>query len=127
MERRRFNTRERVTAYLFANGKCEDCGVELEPGWHGHHHIPWSRGGPTDAMNARALCPLCNWRRGNKMPVKPPDVERFYDREHPERKPREWQDEWYEIAIQTTSRNMLLVACPAAGKTVAALRDAHAR
>src|SRR5262245_42373166 len=69
MERRRFNTRERVAAYLIADGKCEDCGVELQPGWHGHHWIPHSLGGPTNATNMRALCPDCNWRRGNKMPL----------------------------------------------------------
>lgn len=128
-ERRRFNTSERVAAYLIAGGHCEDCGVELEPGWPGDHYIPYSFGGATDVTNIQALCPKCNWRKGNKMPFKKPAVEPFYDRENPDRTPRQWQDEWFDVFVQKMEKEkwMLLVACPAAGKTVAALRAVHAK
>jgi superfamily II DNA or RNA helicase len=63
------------------------------------------------------------------MTVKIPKVGLFYDREHPGRKTRQWQDEWFDVFVQKveTEKSMLLVACPAAGKTVAALRAIHAR
>jgi len=35
--RRRFNSSERVALYLAADGRCANCGTELEPGWHGDH------------------------------------------------------------------------------------------
>src|SRR5262245_35319357 len=118
MERRRFNTGERVAAYLIADGKCEDCGVELQPGWHGHHHIPFVHGGPTDMTNMRALCPLCNWRRGDKMrkPLRPWPEEITL---HP------WQQEAYEAFIAHTYDRFLCVAWPGTGKTRFALRVAY--
>src|SRR5262245_37393759 len=118
MERRRFNTGERVAAYLIADGKCEDCGVELEPGWHGDHDTPYSLGGPTDATNIRALCPLCNFKKGARMGEKlggwPAEI-----------KLRDWQSDAFNAFIRHEKRNFLLVATPGGGKTIAALRCAH--
>src|SRR5690606_41886026 len=64
--RRRFNTAARVAMYLASGGRCSNCGTELEPGWHGDHITPWSRGGATDSINGQALCPSCNLRKGDK-------------------------------------------------------------
>lgn len=62
--RRRFNGRERVALYLAADGRCEQCGAELEPGWHGDHVQPWSLGGATHVLNGQALCRPCNLAKG---------------------------------------------------------------
>ena len=51
--------------YLAADGKCEECGIELEPGWHGDHINPYSKNGITDVINGQALCPPCNLKKGN--------------------------------------------------------------
>jgi superfamily II DNA or RNA helicase len=66
-ERRRFNGRERTALYLAADGRCQRCGRELEPGWHGDHVDPHSRGGPTDVVNGQALCSECNLKKGNSV------------------------------------------------------------
>jgi superfamily II DNA or RNA helicase len=118
-ERRRFNSSERVAAYLIAGGKCEDCGAELEPGWHGDHDTPYSLGGATDAMNIRALCPKCNLKKGNKrMGEKlqgwPASIAL-----------RAWQDDAFNAFIRHERPNFLLVATPGGGKTILALRCAH--
>jgi superfamily II DNA or RNA helicase len=118
MERRRFNTSERVAAFLVADGKCEECGADLEPGWHGHHNIPYSRGGATDAINARALCPICNRRLGNKMrkPLRPwpPRIE-LHD----------WQAAAFKKLLAKSENEFLCVAWPGTGKTLFALSVAH--
>jgi superfamily II DNA or RNA helicase len=64
--RRRFNSRERTALYLAADGRCAECGNELEPGWHGDHVDPHSRGGATDVINGQALCPSCNLKKGTR-------------------------------------------------------------
>jgi superfamily II DNA or RNA helicase len=63
-ERRRFNAAERAALYLAADGRCTECGAELEPEWHADHVDPYSRGGPTDVVNGQALCPPCNLKKG---------------------------------------------------------------
>lgn len=62
--RRRFNSSERITLFLVADGCCEECGSELEPGWHADHVTPFSRDGQTDVINGQALCPTCNQKKG---------------------------------------------------------------
>jgi len=119
MERRRFNTSERVAAFLIAGGKCEDCGEELEPGWHGDHGQPYSLGGVTDATNIRALCPKCNLKKGNRRMAEklgewPSNLEL-----------REWQKEAFDRFIRHESFDFLAVATPGAGKTIFAMRCAH--
>lgn len=66
MNRRRFNKSERVAMYLAADGKCEECGIELAPSWHGDHVIAHSKGGLTDVKNGQPLCPPCNLKKGAK-------------------------------------------------------------
>ena len=102
-ERRRFSTSERIALYLAADGRCAECGVELEPGWHSDHITPYVRGGHTDVINGQALCPLCNGRKGSWMPS--------------ERRPLRWQATATADYLGKLSRDYLLVAVPGAGKT----------
>jgi superfamily II DNA or RNA helicase len=108
--RRRFNTAERVALYLAADGHCAECGIPLEPGWHGDHVTPYSAGGPTDVINGQALCPTCNLQKGNRMPNwTGPDL-------------RGWQREALDKYIAKNGADFLAVATPGAGKTTFALR-----
>lgn len=117
--RRRFNSRERVAAYLIAGGQCEDCGADLEPGWHGDHDTPYSLGGATDATNIRALCPICNLKKGNKR------MREKLNSWPTEIKLREWQNDAFNAFIRHERPDFLLVATPGGGKTILALRCAH--
>lgn len=65
-ERRRFNRRERAAMFLAADGRCQRCGRDLEPGWHGDHKTPFVRTGRTDVADGQALCPSCNQEKGSK-------------------------------------------------------------
>jgi superfamily II DNA or RNA helicase len=98
--RRRFNSGERAALFIAADGRCEECNVELQPGWHADHDVPFSRGGATDVVNGRALCPHCNLKKGAGVKL------------------RTWQQ---EFLTQADLDDFLLVACPGAGKTTAAL------
>jgi superfamily II DNA or RNA helicase len=64
-ERRFFNSSERIALYVAADGKCENCGLELPSGWHADHVHAWARGGATDVANGQALCAGCNLRKGD--------------------------------------------------------------
>jgi superfamily II DNA or RNA helicase len=103
-ERRRFSDSQRTALYLVAGGQCSECGVELEPGWHADHMDPYSRGGVTDVINGQALCPPCNLRKAARV----------------EPQPREWQKRFIAKYHANTDPDFLLVACPGAGKTLAA-------
>jgi superfamily II DNA or RNA helicase len=107
VERRRFNTSERVALYLAADGHCTRCGVPLEPGWHGDHVDPYSNGGSTDVINGQALCPKCNLEKGDSVVTEL----------------REWQAEALEKLLRT-NKDFLCVATPGAGKTRFALAAA---
>jgi hypothetical protein len=107
-ERRRFNVRERTALYLAADGRCSECGAELEPGWHGDHVNPWSRGGRTDVINGQALCPACNLKKGNTVEL------------------RDWQRDALDDFLTSPSDDFLVVAVPGAGKTRLSLAAALA-
>lgn len=62
--RRRFTNQERTALFLDTDGTCAECGVELDPGWHGDHVVPHSRGGKTRIDNGQPLCPTCNLTKG---------------------------------------------------------------
>ena len=74
MSRRRFNSRERVTLWLFAAGCCVcrgcsacqpgGCLRDLDQGWHADHKIPFVRSRRTDVSDGQALCPPCNLVKG---------------------------------------------------------------
>jgi superfamily II DNA or RNA helicase len=100
-ERRRFNARERVALYLATDGRCIECGIELESGWHADHKDPYSQGGPTDVINGQAMCPTCNLKKGSSLiPA-----------------PRTWQRRFIAKYHASQNPDFLCVACPAAGKT----------
>lgn len=103
--RRTFNSRERRAIYLAANGCCEYCGVELEPGWHVDHEESHSTGGRTHVTNGKASCPSCNLKKGNRM----------------SRPLRLWQQETLNQYRRAVNPNRFLIAAfPGMGKTEAA-------
>jgi superfamily II DNA or RNA helicase len=106
-ERRRFAGGERTALFLAADGRCMECGAELEPGWHSDHVTPWSKGGPTDVVNGQALCPRCNEQKGDRLVSL-----------HP------WQDEALR-GFLTQEGDYLCVATPGSGKTRFALAAAQ--
>lgn len=99
-ERRRFNVSERVALYLAADGRCQECGRELEPGWHADHVNPHVAGGPTDVTNGQSLCPICNLRKGSHMSEL-----------------RQWQQDAIDKFYAHGERDFLVSATPGAGKT----------
>lgn len=62
--RRRFNQSERIALYWMAEGRCEECGAPLDGSFHADHNQPYSKGGKTDVTNGRALCAVCNLKKG---------------------------------------------------------------
>ncbi len=102
---RRFNAKQRDALWLAAGGRCSLCGVELGEDFHADHIVPFSKGGETDVLNGQALCPRCNAMKGDGMADEL----------------RTWQKEFLKRYDKTSSADFLLVACPAAGKTHAAL------
>jgi superfamily II DNA or RNA helicase len=99
--RRRFNKTERSALYLLADGRCEECGTDLEKGWHGDHVIAFSRNGATDVINGQALCKPCNLKKGTTTPMSD----------------RDWQIE-ARRKYQLLNKNVFtLNACVGAGKT----------
>lgn len=100
-ERRRFNRRERAALFLAADGCCDRCGAELEPGWHADHLNPYANRGPTDVVNGQALCPKCNLQKGRTVPFTP----------------RAWQDEFNVKYAKLDKPFFQLVASVGAGKT----------
>lgn len=100
--RRRFNSSERAALYLAADGRCTECGADLESGWHGDHVTPYSAGGPTDVINGQALCPTCNLKKGTSVSNL-----------------RTWQRRATELfyALPPGTKDFLVSATPGAGKT----------
>ena len=64
MASRRFRPATRVALFLASRGRCAECGVKLDAGWHGDHVVPVCAGGETTPANGRALCPACNLAKG---------------------------------------------------------------
>lgn len=107
--KRRFTGAQRAALYLVADGRCANCGAELQPGWHADHKHPHSAGGPTDVTNGQALCPTCNLQKGAK---------------HVTSELRGWQGEALAKFL-SNSDDFLCVATPGAGKTRFALAAAR--
>jgi superfamily II DNA or RNA helicase len=110
--RRRFSSKQRVALYLAADGRCEQCGTQLEAGWHADHVHPHSKGGDTDVINGAALCPPCNLKKGNNMPPSTTDPRTV----------------WQQRAVAqflASDHDFLVAATPGAGKTRMALAAAR--
>lgn len=110
MSVRRFSPRQRAALYLAADGRCERCGIELEPGWHADHIHPYSKSGPTDVINGAALCPSCNHKKGASIMTDPRS---------------RWQHEAESDFFASPARDFLITACPGSGKTRCALSIAR--
>lgn len=100
--RRRFNSGERAALYLASDGRCERCGTELQPGWHGDHVEPYSADGPTDVINGQALCPSCSLQKGARTVTL---------------EPRPWQRQALDTFTAAGRKDFLVSATPGAGKT----------
>lgn len=110
--RRRFNDTERLLLKLDAGNRCAHCGGLLGSSFHADHVKPFARGGETKLDNGQALCPRCNWAKGDRTLTKLPAW--------PESSPlRKWHhDCWTQlVAVRQKKRDFLCVACPGAGKT----------
>jgi superfamily II DNA or RNA helicase len=103
-DRRYFNDSERAALYLAADGRCAECGTELQRGWHGDHVLPHSMGGVTDVVNGQALCPTCNLKKGARVSTL-----------------RLWQERAIGEFYARNARDFLVSATPGAGKTRFAL------
>jgi 5-methylcytosine-specific restriction endonuclease McrA len=65
-KKRFFNSRQRVTLFLAAQGVCRLCKEPLPIGWHADHLVAYSKGGLTETNNGQALCAKCNLRKSDK-------------------------------------------------------------
>lgn len=108
---RRFSAQQKHAALLAYNGRCAQCGVELQPGWHSDHITAASKGGATDLDNAQPLCEQCNIEKGAKSVMPWPEHVLGFP-------PRRWQEEAFELAVRCTKRSILVQAQPGAGKTL---------
>ncbi|HVM20271.1 MAG TPA: DEAD/DEAH box helicase family protein [Egibacteraceae bacterium] len=107
--RRRFSAAERAALYLAAGGRCVECDVELDRGWHSDHVDPHSRGGITDVINGQALCPPCNLKKGNRVA--------YFD----SFRPRPFQANVIEAVRDNHAagkRVTVVLASPGSGKTI---------
>ena len=57
----------RAALYYDAEGKCQNCGTELDDSWHADHVVPWSVSGRTNVFEMEALCAKCNTKKGAHM------------------------------------------------------------
>jgi 5-methylcytosine-specific restriction endonuclease McrA len=57
----------RFALWRQANGKCQICGNKLDPSnWHADHIVPWVKSKRTNVHEMQALCPKCNFEKGDK-------------------------------------------------------------
>lgn len=57
MSRREFSRSTKVARFKHANGRCEECGIKLQPGRiHYDHHDPDGMTGDNSFENCRVLC-----------------------------------------------------------------------
>jgi 5-methylcytosine-specific restriction endonuclease McrA len=57
----------RYILWKASNGKCQNCGCDLDPmEWHAHHIEAWVRSHRTNVHEMEALCPKCNLKIGSR-------------------------------------------------------------
>lgn len=121
-QQRFFNSRQRAALFLRAGGKCTDCGIRLSKGFHADHRKAWSRGGATDVVNGAAVCPRCDLKKGSKIMDSLEEKTKKVEFDLPSGvNLREWQERALRSIATFLGLNFLLVAVPAAGKTLFAL------
>jgi len=49
---------------ITSGNKCKKCNKKLNKSYHADHVIPFSKKGPTNIINAQALCSKCNLKKG---------------------------------------------------------------
>lgn len=119
MTRRRFNSSERITLYLSADGKCSVCGAVLAGGWEADHVIPYSRGGETSVTNGQALCVTCNREKGVKV------QDGIQLRPNQSKAEAIALDKWEMSRGDLDKRKMVALIHPGGGKTLLALNIAN--
>jgi superfamily II DNA or RNA helicase len=123
-----FNRQQRLALRIASEGRCAQCGEQLQPGWHADHVEPFSAGGKTDVLNGQALCAQCNLSKGAKV-----KDSKFGEWDSKHKMLRGWQaaaDEAYrtKAASKRTDayRNTFVcVAWPGSGKTLFGTHVAH--
>jgi 5-methylcytosine-specific restriction protein A len=59
--RKEFSTRTKALAFQRSNGRCEECGMRLEPCRFAYDHVnPDGLTGSNDLANCRVLCLACH-------------------------------------------------------------------
>jgi reverse gyrase len=105
-----------TAAWLLQDRTCRDCRRDVPRDLvEGDHIIAWSLGGATTMENLQALCIACNRRKGiregtvagEKLPAAVSAGAAPL---------RSWQERAMQTALSTT-RPVLIEACPGAGKT----------
>jgi superfamily II DNA or RNA helicase len=66
-ERRLNSSKLRSVLWMHADGKCQICAQELQPGWHADHVTPWRLTKKTNVHEMQALCQVCNLKKGGKV------------------------------------------------------------
>jgi superfamily II DNA or RNA helicase len=107
--RRRLSREEALELYTRADGRCQNCGVELGVTWHGAHLVAWSNGGATSLDNMQAWCAPCNLQLGARNVESVEDV-----------KLRPWQQQALGPILTRLweTGSATLHAAPGAGKTL---------
>ena len=113
VEQRLFSKADRRSAFIAANGVCQQCGDDLPANFHADHVIPYSASGSTTLDNIQALCPACNLKKGATYESNP-QVQKMIAL-------REWQREafvaWEKVSLPS-GLPFLAQATPGAGKTI---------
>lgn len=106
--RRRLSAQECRELYERAQGRCENCGADLDPNYHNAHLLAWTNGGATTTDQMQAWCATCNLRQG---PQDTEDARGIV--------PREWQAQALTTILERlwSSGAATLHAAPGAGKT----------
>lgn len=105
-----FKQADRRTAFIAANGFCEECKDPLPANFHADHKKPFCAGGETTLDNIQALCPSCNLKKGGKSGIWTPQGITL----------RSWQADAFASCIRVVTRGTpaLVQATPGAGKTI---------
>jgi superfamily II DNA or RNA helicase len=120
--RRYFTAAEVTAAWLVQDRKCRDCNRDVPRDLvEGDHIIAWSAGGPTNMENLQVLCIACNRRKGIREGV---SEEKAAAAVIAGTAPLwRWQERALETVLSGTGQ-VLIDACPGAGKTRFALECA---